>query len=40
MTKSDYNKAMSYIDGMIDCLNDIAAKVGHCSFEEFHEKSS
>ncbi len=39
MSESNYNKAMAYIDNIILCLNDIASKVGHCSYEEFREKS-
>lgn len=35
MSVEDYNKAMFYIDKIIECLDEIAIKVGHPTFEEF-----
>ena len=34
MSKTDYDKAMFYIDNIVDCLNDIAIKIGHPTFDE------
>lgn len=35
MSETDYKLAMFYIDKIIECLDDIAIKTGHPTFNEY-----
>lgn len=38
MNAKDHNLAMYYLDKIVECLDEIADKVGHITFETFLSK--